>query len=110
VNLGLESADPWIQQNCVGKSLDRDTYRDCVGLLERHRALAVANVLLGAPFLTEQEAWTSAADSMRWALEHGTHLCVLFPSNVKRWTLQEWLWERGLDATASLWAAVGAVW
>jgi radical SAM enzyme (TIGR01210 family) len=71
--------------------------------------LPVANVLLGAPFLTEAEALASAVDSLRWALEAGTHLCVLFPANVKRWTLQHWLWERGLYHSPSLWSLIEAV-
>lgn len=109
VNLGLESADPWIQANCIGKSLDRQTYADCVAHLRSAGAHAVTNVLLGGPFLTEAEALDSAVETTSWALEQGSHLCVLFPSNVKGWTLQEWLWDRGLFRTPSLWSLVEAL-
>ncbi|MEV4211214.1 hypothetical protein [Micromonospora sp. NPDC049662] len=109
INLGLESADPWIQRHCVGKSLSVDAYRAATALLRRYDAFPVSNVLLGAPFLTEEEAIESAVGSVNWALENGSHICVLFPSNVKGWTLQEWLWERGLFQTPSLWALVEAL-
>lgn len=109
INLGLEAAHPWVQAHCVGKSLSVSAYRSATALLRRHGAFPVSNILLGAPFLTEEEAIESAVGSVRWALRNGSHICVLFPSNVKGWTLQEWLWERGLFQTPSLWALVEAL-
>jgi archaeosine synthase beta-subunit len=106
VNLGLEAAHPWVQANCVGKSLDASAFRRAVTALRRHGAHPVANVLLGVPFLTAAEAIDSAVGSIRWALANGSHLCVLFPSNIKSWTLQEWLWERGMYRAPSLWSLV----
>lgn len=109
INLGLESAHPWVQAHCVGKSLSADHYRTATAALRRHGAFPVSNVLLGAPFLTEDEAIESAVGTVRWALANGSHICVLFPSNVKGWTLQEWLWERDLYQTPSLWSLVEAL-
>lgn len=109
INLGLESAHPWVQAHCVGKSLSADHYRKATASLRRHGAFPVSNVLLGAPFLTEDEAIESAVGTVRWALANGSHICVLFPSNVKGWTLQEWLWERDLYRTPSLWSLVEAL-
>lgn len=106
VNLGLESAHPWVQANCVGKSLSIGDYQSAVALLRRYGSFPVSNILLGAPFLTQLEAIDAAAGTVRWAMRHGSHICVLFPSNVKGWTLQEWLWERGMYRPPSLWAVV----
>lgn len=72
-------------------------------------SLVTANILLGAPFLTEREAINDAVRSVRWALENGAYMCVLFPSNVKDWTLQHWLWERGLYNPPSLWSYIEAL-
>jgi radical SAM enzyme (TIGR01210 family) len=109
VNVGLESAHPWIQANCVGKSLDLGAYRESLDMLRRNGALPITNLLLGAPFLSEREAVDSAMSSIRWALSQGTHLCVLFPSNVKGYTLQEWLWRRNRYRMPSLWSLVDTV-
>ncbi|TCR16022.1 hypothetical protein [Streptomyces sp. BK205] len=109
INLGLESAHPWVQAHCVGKSLNSQSYRAATAALRAQGGFPVTNVLLGAPFLTEEEAIESAAGTVRWALANGSHICVLFPSNIKGWTLQEWLWERGLYRTPSLWALVEAL-
>lgn len=106
INLGLEAAHPWVQAHCVGKSLDAASYRAAVSALRAQGGFPVTNVLLGPPFLTEEEAIESAADTIRWALSQGSHLCVLFPSNVKGWTLQEWLWERGMYRVPSLWSLI----
>jgi archaeosine synthase beta-subunit len=109
INLGLEAANPWVQAHCVGKSLSGESYCAATGTLRSYGAFPVTNVLLGVPLLTEQEAIESAVSTIRWALRHGSHICVLFPSNVKGWTLQEWLWERQLYRVPSLWSLVEAV-
>jgi len=106
INLGLESAHPWVQAHCVGKSLSAAAYCEATAALRRHGAFPVSNVLLGAPFLSEEEAIESAVGTVRWALANGSHICVLFPSNVKGWTLQEWMWERGMFRTPSLWSLI----
>ncbi|MGH3156963.1 MAG: hypothetical protein ACRDNF_10360 [Streptosporangiaceae bacterium] len=109
INLGLEAAHPWVQAHCVGKSLSKDSYRAATSALRANNAFPVTNVLLGAPFLTEHEAIESAAGTIRWALQNGSHICVLFPCNVKGWTLQEWLWERQMYHVPSLWSLVEAL-
>lgn len=106
VNLGLEAAHPWVQANCVGKSLTAGTFDSAVSLLRGAGAFPVTNVLLGIPFLTESESIASAVGTVRWALAHGSHLCVVFPSNVKGFTLVEWLRDRGMFAAPSLWSLI----
>jgi len=106
LNLGLEAAHPWVQANCVGKSLEATAFDGATALLRSVGARPVANVLLGAPFLNQREAIDSAVGSVKWALSHGSHLCVLFPANVKGWTLIEWLSDRDMFTMPSLWSLV----
>lgn len=106
VCIGLESSDPWILCNCVVKSMSPDDFRTSANLLQQNGVHPVANILLGAPFLTEREALDSTVRSIRWGLENGAYMCVLFPSIVKRWTLQHWLWERDLYHSPSLWSLI----
>jgi len=109
INIGLESSDPWILRNCIGKSFRPDCFRVVSGLLQQNGVHPIANILLGAPFLTEREALVSTIRSVRWALENGAYFCVLFPSHVKRWTLQHWLCERGLYHSPSLWSLIEVI-
>lgn len=106
INFGLESSDAWILRNCLCKSSTPQEFLAGVRLLRQHGIRPVANILLGAPFLTEHESFISTLQSIKWAFQHGAHMCVLFPSNVRRWSLQHWLWQRGLYKPPSLWSLV----
>lgn len=106
VCIGLETSDPWILRNCIAKSMTPDDFRASAELLHQNGVQPVANILLGAPFLTDREVIDSTVRSIRWALENGGYMCVLFPSNVKRWTLEHWLWERDLYHSPSLWSLI----
>lgn len=106
IEIGLESADPWILQYCINKSLSLDTFVNAVALLRRHRLIPLANIIVGATFLSPGEAIEDAVNAIGWALAHGVERCVLFPVHVKRFTLLEWLWQRGLYHPPSLWSLV----
>lgn len=106
VCMGLESSDPWILRNCIAKSMSPDDFRAGATLLQQHGIHPAANILLGAPFMTEREALDSTIQSIRWALKNGAYMCVLFPMYIKRWTLSHWLWERDLYHVPSLWSLI----
>jgi len=109
LNMGLESANPWILHNCLGKTIDLDNFKSAADRLYNHGIRPFANILLGAPFLTEREALDSTIQSVSWALGNGTYMCIVFPSNVKKWTLLHWLWERGLYHAPSLWSLIEVI-
>lgn len=106
IGLGLESATPWVLKYCVNKALSLDGYRSAVAMLRRHGVLSTANVLLGPPFLSEAEAIEDSVASIRWAFAAGVDQCVLFPAQVKSFTLVEWLWQRLLYSPPSLWSLI----
>lgn len=109
IYIGLESADRWILRNCIGKSSSPDDFRAKADLLRQNDIRPHANILLGAPFMSEYESLNSTVRSVRWALDNGAHLCVLFPVNVKTWTLAHWLWERGRYEPPSLWSLIETI-
>ena len=106
IEMGLESADPWILKYCINKSLSLDDYKRAILLLRRYQVTSLTNVMLGCAFLSVREAVQDAVQSVRWAFSQGTDQCVVFPAHVKRWTLLQWLWERGLYSPPSLWSLV----
>ena len=110
INIGLETASSWIASNCLGKSIRPDIVIEKVDLSRSYGIEMAANVFLGGLFLTEAEALHSTIETVNWAIQSGIGLCVLFPSTVKRWTLQHWLWERNLYTPPSLWTLIEAVW
>jgi len=104
IGFGLESANPWILKFCINKGLSLDNYVGAVDLARSCGVTSTANVLLGAPFLSEAEAVADSVQSIRWALAMGTDSVVLFPAHVKRFTLTHWLWERDMYSPPCLWA------
>lgn len=106
LELGVESANPFVLKYCLNKATDVSRYRPAVQSMERHGITAVANVSLGAPFLTPAQAIDDAVTTIRWAIAQGFAQIVLFPLHVKRWTLLEWMWRQGLYQPPSLWSVV----
>ena len=104
IEVGLESANPWISKYCVNKALSLDQYVHSMSVLRKYQVLSIANVIVGSPFLSSKEAIDDAVKTIQWACSHGTDRCTLFPVHVKRWTLVEWLWNHGLYKPISLWS------
>lgn len=106
VYLGLESSSPWISRYCINKAQSIDVFEQAVQILNRHKVITSANVLIGAPFLTTLETIEDALQSVTWAFAKGVDECNLFPTHVKQATLLCWLCERGICSPTSLWSLV----
>lgn len=106
INIGLESTDPWMLANSVGKSIPVHELRATADLLHAYETELAANILVGSLWLTPHETINQTLRSIRCAIAAGVDLCVLFPSNVRRWTVQYWLWQRGEFRPPSLWTLV----
>lgn len=106
INIGLESTDGWVLANSIGKSIPVDQLGATADLLHEFNVELAANILVGSPWLTTSEILDLTLTSIRQAVSSGVDLCVLFPTNVRRWTLQYWLWENGYFTPPSLWTLV----
>jgi hypothetical protein len=106
IEVGLESANPWILQYCINKAISLEQYVESMALLRKYNVPSIANVLVGAPFLSPREAIEDAVQTVQWAFAHGTDNCTVFPVHVKQWTLVEWLWRHNFYSPPSLWSLV----
>jgi radical SAM enzyme (TIGR01210 family) len=106
VEIGLESAEPWVLQYCVNKSLEIQQVKTVLEILNKHRVGVFANIMVGIPFLSPSEMVAGAVSSVNWAFERGVDRCVIFPVNTKPWTLVYWMEERGIYKRPPLWALV----
>lgn len=109
VEMGLESSDPWVLRFSVNKRLSPAGYARALTQVREYGVRSVSNVLLGSPFLSESEAMLDAIRTIRWALDHDSAACVLFPVHVRRWTFVEWLWRHNLYRPPSLWSLIGVL-
>ncbi|MBT3376938.1 MAG: radical SAM protein [Lentisphaerae bacterium] len=101
--VGLESADPAILQYSINKKAGTAEVRRAIQVARRLDCDTIVNVLVGAPFLTLREMVEDSTATVLWSLSQGAAKCVLFPLNVKAWTLVHWMEREGLLAQPSLW-------
>lgn len=103
IEIGLESANPWIREFCVNKGNQLEDFICAAQMVKKYGFECLANVSLGTAFLTPSEALSDAVNSSRWALENGADTVVLFPMHVKPYTLLEWLYKKGYYKPPTLW-------
>ena len=106
IELGLESADPWVLQWCVNKRLDLAQFKRAVETCHNHGIRVLANISLGTAFLSPGAAIGDAERAVRWAMAIGVDACVVFPMQVREWTLLSWLWRHELYEPPSLWSLI----
>lgn len=96
VEFGLESVDSKIQKLCLSKIINKDILQDKLGILREYHFSITANVFLGAPFLTLQERKEDVLNTVRWCISNQINSIVIFPANVRKGTLLQWLYENKL--------------
>lgn len=109
IYMGLESANPWISKYCLNKGLSQAKFQKAINILNRHQIKAVANILIGTPFLSVSEIIDDALYSVSWALSNGVNECNLFPVHVKDWTALLWLFKQDLYHPPSLWTYIEVI-
>jgi len=106
IEMGLESANPWILKYCVNKHLQLGRFTKVLKLLKEQQVHSVVNIMIGLPFLSPSEMVLDSVHSINWAFSQGADKCVLFTLNTKPWTLVAWLEEHGMYERPPLWALV----
>ena len=109
IELGIESSNKWIRKYCINKSINHSEIVNAVNIIKAQKLKPVANILLGTPFLDFPEMILDATSSINWCLNNGFERCVLFPLNIKPWTLVSWLKNNDLYQLPSLWAIVNVL-
>ncbi len=94
IEYGQESTSPHVLKDCLNKpsmSIEYGIIHD----LQKMGVGLIANVVLGAPFLTVRQRVDDAVKSIRRLLEEGIDGVVLFPVNIKPYTLVSFLYGQG---------------
>lgn len=102
VECGLESSNDTIRQNCYNKQVSQQQILEAITLAHSKEIEIVANVMYGAPFLDERERFVDAISSIEWAVQSGIDQVVLFPVNIKPYTLLRALFDFGLYEPISI--------
>jgi len=103
VGIGLESSSPLIRELVINKGTRQEDYARFVDLSRKMDFKTTFHVLLKPAFLTESEAVEDCVRSIEYAVDLGASYVVLMVSNLREYTLNYWLWERGLYKLPMLW-------
>ncbi|MBQ8209220.1 MAG: hypothetical protein IJZ35_01370 [Clostridia bacterium] len=102
LELGLESSNVFIQEYCYLKKINLGFLSDIINYGHKLGLEFQLNIILGAPFLSESERLYDSKQSIEWALNHKA-MVVLFPMNIKPFTLLNFAYENGLYEDLSHW-------
>ena len=106
IEMGYESSDTYVLENCLNKVLSLEQLCETITLIHQYSMEVSLNVFLGAPFLDVREQLDSAVESVKWAFEKEADSVVLFPCNIKPFTLIYELYKRRLYKPVSQWMLV----
>lgn len=101
--VGFESADWWVQKYCMNKPMTMRRVKETIALLKKYQIGPIFNILIGTPFLSLKAMYEDAIKSIQWIIKEQDCDCVIFPVNMKEWTLVERMSELGLYRQPSLW-------
>lgn len=105
--LGFESAAEDVRA-IYNKDINIEDYLKVAKLCEKYQIRLTINILLGAPFLTREEQIQDCLDSLEFVYQNfpkGTQV-VLFPINIKKYTMLKHWQEIGVYHQISSWEFV----
>ncbi len=106
IEFGIESMDNKVLKYCINKNIDIKTLSSKINLIKKYNMNAVANIIVGIPFISEKENIKVALNSIYKLFDMQIDYIVLFPINVKPFTTIHWLNKNGLYKPISLWSYI----
>ena len=109
VEMGFESVDDTVRKHYLNKKLELNQLEHAIRKVHENGFEVVLNILLGSPCLDRARQIQDVCDSVDWAFGHGSDYIVLFPVNVKPFTVLYQMMEKGLYEPISKWTLVYAL-
>lgn len=105
IEMGLESINPQCLSALIMKSIDLSKLDKTINLIKKFGFAVVLNVLLGMPFMSPAEQLKDAEQTMLWVLERDCR-AVIFPINIKPFTLLYYMYSSGFYQPVSHWLLI----
>lgn len=97
IESGVESLDKDIVRYSLNKNSVLSTdVKDVINKLHASNFRFIANIMLGVPFVSTSQQIDDAVNSINKLFEIGTDYIMLFPVNIKEYTLVNWMYQNGL--------------
>lgn len=106
IEFGFETLNWWVQKYCINKMISEPQMKEKLNILRKYNIVPVFNILVGSPFLTLRKMYEDAMHTINWVIKEQNSNCVIFPVNIKEWTLVEKMSRMGLYQQPSLWLLV----
>ncbi len=103
IEMGYESCDEYILSNCLRKVMNLNELKNVMSLIHDEGMETSLNVFVGAPFISTREQTLTAVKSVEWAFSNGADDVVLFPANIKPFTLLFELYKAGHYSEVTHW-------
>ncbi len=104
--LGLETANEEVRKNNLLKYIDNNKFIEIVKLIHSYNMEVIANIIIGIPFLSEEEQVKNAVESINWCFDTGIDEVDLFPMNIRPYTLLRELYENKEYKIISHWMLI----
>lgn len=102
IEMGLETINPKYQSYIIMKGVSIPDFEKTIALIQNMEMDVECNVMVGLPFLSEKEQFEDALATIQWVFEHQC-TPVLFPVNIKPYTLLMDMYQSGHYAPISHW-------
>lgn len=102
IEMGLETVNPQYQSLVIMKGIDLARYEDTIALIQDYGFGIDVNIMIGVPFLSAKEQFEDAVATVQWAFARRCEP-VLFPMNIKPYTLLMDMYKAGFYQPISQW-------
>lgn len=96
IEMGLESSNQDVLFYCLNKPVSLALIQKKIELIHANSISVCVNLLLGSPFLSIKDRIDDCIRSIHDVLNAGTDTCVIFPVNIKDYTLVHHLYQNNL--------------
>lgn len=104
--LGLETSNEKVRENNLLKYIDNNKFIDKIQLIHSYNMKVIANIIVGIPFLDEEEQVKNAIESIKWCFDNDVDEVDLFPMNIRPYTLLGELYENKEYKIISHWMLI----
>lgn len=105
IEMGLESVNPLYQENIIMKNIDLPAYEKTIRTIQQYGFEVETNIMVGLPFLNAGEQMRAALDAVMWSFAHQCRV-VLFPVNIKPYTVLMQMYKKGMYTPVSHWLLI----
>ena len=105
IELGLETANQNYQDFIIMKEIIMEEIEEKIKEIQQFGIGVDLNIMLGLPFLSEKEQLEDALATVNWAIKHNCNP-VVFPLNIKPFTLLYHMYQTGYYQPVSLWLVI----